>query len=124
MVDLRDATVPLINNLVLTCLVNGQYSDSVTAFGCSGESERNDPGNFDLAFYSFLWANPGLFFVYFRSFFKKQFLQQIDGKKCPSSIRPRDSNPQPFKHESSPIATRPGLPPFYSLYQTLAITRI
>ena len=27
----------------------------------------------------------------------------------------RDSNPQPFKHESSPITTRPGLPPNYSL---------
>ena len=32
--------------------------------------------------------------------------------KCPSSIRCRDSNPRPFKHESPPITTRPGLPPF------------
>ena len=31
--------------------------------------------------------------------------------KCPSSIRRRDSNPRPFKHELSPITTRPGLPP-------------
>ena len=30
--------------------------------------------------------------------------------KCPSNIWRRDSNPQPFKHESSPITTRPGLP--------------
>lgn len=35
-VDLRDVTVPLRNNLVITCLINGQYSDTVTAYGCSG----------------------------------------------------------------------------------------
>ena len=29
---------------------------------------------------------------------------------CPSSIWGRDLNPQPLKHESSPITTRPGLP--------------
>ena len=40
-----------------------------------------------------------------------QFLQQINVKKCPSSIQRQDSNPQPFKHELSPITTRPGLPP-------------
>ena len=32
--------------------------------------------------------------------------------KCTSSIWPRDSNPQPFEHESSPKTTRPRLPPF------------
>ena len=37
-------------------------------------------------------------------------LQQINVKKCPTSLRHRDSNPQPFKHELSPITTRPGLP--------------
>ena len=31
--------------------------------------------------------------------------------KCPSSIWHQDLNPQPFEHESSPITTRPGLPP-------------
>ena len=32
--------------------------------------------------------------------------------KCPSSVwQCMDSNPQPYKHESSPITTRPGLPP-------------
>ena len=40
-----------------------------------------------------------------------QFLQQIIVKKCPSSIRRRDSNPQPLKSELSPITTRPGRPP-------------
>ena len=38
-----------------------------------------------------------------------QFLQQINVKKCPSSIRHLVSNPRPYKHESSPITTRPGL---------------
>ena len=41
-----------------------------------------------------------------------QFLQQINVKKCPSSIRCWDSNTQPFKQESSPTTTRPGLPPY------------
>ena len=40
-----------------------------------------------------------------------KFLQQIYVKKCPYSIRCRDSNPQPLKRESPPITTRPGLPP-------------
>ena len=31
---------------------------------------------------------------------------------CPSSIRCWDSNPRPLNHESSPITTRPGLPPW------------
>ena len=36
--------------------------------------------------------------------------------KRPSSIRRRDSNPRPLEHESSPITTRPGLPPYWSIY--------
>ena len=31
--------------------------------------------------------------------------------KCSSSLQCRDSNPRPSKNESSPITTRPGLPP-------------
>ena len=62
-----------------------------------------------LDFSFFKWANPGLFFVYFRSPQQAtQFLQQINVKKC---ILCRDSNPRPLKHESSHITTRPGLPP-------------
>ena len=39
------------------------------------------------------WANPGLFFIYFRlSKHTIQFLQQINVKKCPSSIWCWDSN--------------------------------
>ena len=52
-------------------------------------------------------------FRLFSVFFKQtiQFLQQIYVKKCPSSIRCRDSNPRPLECESPPITTRPGLPP-------------
>ena len=41
------------------------------------------------------------------------FLQknQCENFLIPSSIWRRDSNPQPLNHESSPITTRPGLPP-------------
>ena len=39
------------------------------------------------------------------------FLQQIYVKKFPSSIWCWDLNPQSSEHESSSIATRPGLPP-------------
>ena len=58
------------------------------------------------------WANPGLFFIYFCLFkHTLQFLQQINVKKCPSSMWWRDSNSRPLEHESPPITTRPGLPP-------------
>ena len=40
-----------------------------------------------------------------------QILQQLNVKKCPSSIRCWDSNSRPLEHESPPITTRPGLPP-------------
>ena len=43
--------------------------------------------------------------------------------KCSSSIRRRDSNPRPFKHESSPITTRPGLTPTsYDCFQSILET--
>ena len=63
----------------------------------------------------FKWANPGLFFIYFRSFQTNTIIftaNQRGKMSCPSSIQSLDSNPQPLKHESSPITTRPGLPPF------------
>ena len=59
-------------------------------------------------------ANPGLFFVYFRLFKQTlQLLQQINVKKCPSSIWHQDSNSQPPDYESPPLTTIPGLPPNY-----------
>ena len=52
-----------------------------------------------------------------------QLLQQINVKKCPSSIWRWDSNPRPFKHESSPITTRPGLTPTsYDCFQSILET--
>ena len=60
------------------------------------------------------WVNPGLFYRLFLVFYKQislQFLQQIYVKKCPSSIRCQDSNPQPSEHEFPPLTTWPGLPP-------------
>ena len=35
-------------------------------------------------------------------------LQQINVKKCTSSIQCQDSNSQPLEHKSPPITTRPG----------------
>ena len=58
------------------------------------------------------WANR---FVYFRSFQTTNTIfttnQCEKMLKCPSSIWRRDSNPRPYVNESSPITTRPGLPP-------------
>ena len=67
--------------------------------------------HFNILFFK-KWANPGLFFVYFHLFKQTlQFLQQINVKKCPSSIRRQDSNSQPSDFESPPLTTRPRLPP-------------
>jgi len=60
----------------------------------------------------FKWAILGLFFDYFRLFNQTlQFLQQINVKKCPSSIWRRDLNSQSSEYESPPLSTGPGLPP-------------
>ena len=57
------------------------------------------------------WSIPGLF-LSFSVCFKKtlQILQQ----KCPSGIHCWDSNPRPSEHESPPITTRQGLPPYWT----------
>ena len=56
------------------------------------------------------WDNRGLFFIYFRLFkHTLQFLQQINVKKCPFTMR--DSNSRTLAHESPPLTTRPWLPP-------------
>ena len=68
--------------------------------------------NFNLFFLK-KWANPASFLFIFGLFQTNinTILQQINVKKCPSSIRHRDSNPRPSERESPPITTRPGLPP-------------
>ena len=62
------------------------------------------------------WDNPASF-LFILVFSNKQynFLQQINVKKCPSSIQCRDSNPWPFEHELSPKTTRPRLPPCHTI---------
>ena len=67
------------------------------------------------------WANPGLFFVYFRSFQTNNTIFTTNQcEKCPNDhsvpILCQDLNPRPFIHELSPITTRPGLLPKVALY--------
>ena len=88
-------TLIQMNNRSIRCLNLGQFSIYQTA-----------------AVRFFKWAILGLFFVYFWSFQTiNTNLQQINVKKCPSSIRCRDSNSQPSDYESPPLTTKPGLPP-------------
>ena len=64
-------------------------------------------------------------FLFIFGLFKQtslQFLQQIYVKKCPSSIRCWDLNPQPSERESPPITTRPGLRPMRLYYERGSIT--
>ena len=97
---------------ILRCLKNGKISKIGLRY-----SQR------------FKWVIPGLFFIYFCLF--KQTLQffatNICGKMLgPSRIWRRDLNQRHSEHESSPITTRPGLPPngnlkglaFTNLHQT------
>ena len=57
----------------------------------------------------FKWAIAGLFLDYFWSFQTNinKILQQINVKKCPSSIWHWYLNPQPLEHEYPPITTSP-----------------
>ena len=62
----------------------------------------------------FLWANPGLFFIYPVFSNKHTILTTNIYEKCPSSTRRRDLNSQPSDYKSPPLTTRPGLPPNFS----------
>ena len=77
------------------------------------KTAASDPRQRKLQRYFFKkWAIPGLFFLYLCLFKQTlQFLQQINVKKCPSSIQCWDLNQQTLEHESPPITTRPGPPP-------------
>ena len=58
----------------------------------------------------FKWANPGLFFIYFRPFkHTTNFMTKTYVKKCLSSIQCRHSNSRPLEHESLSITSRPVL---------------
>ena len=52
-------------------------------------------------------------FLFFLGLFltNNTILATNECEKCPSNIQRRDLNPRPLDHESSPITTRPGLPP-------------
>ena len=95
------------------CLTKEYSSPRCELMTQGSASQCSESSVIELDYQDIKWANPGLFFFYFWSFKKKtiQFLQKINVNKCSSRIRRRDSNPRPFKHELSPITTRPGLPP-------------
>ena len=86
-----------------------------------------------------LWFNIDIWYCFFKKngpttasfslifgLFKQtlQLLQQIYVKKCTSSIRYQESNPQPSECESLPITTSPGLPPniWYCLHVLIVDT--
>ena len=57
------------------------------------------------------WAFPSSFRLFSSFQTNINFLQQINVKKCPSSILCWDSKPQPLVYESPPLTIRPGLRP-------------
>ena len=58
------------------------------------------------------WANPVLFFIYFRLFRTHyKFYNKYVCEKCPSILQCQDSNSRPLEQESPPMTTRLGLPP-------------
>ena len=69
-----------------------------------------------------------IFSVYFRLFqtnnasFTTNQCEKMT--KCSSSLWCRDSNPRPSKNESSPITTRPGLPPLGPIFLLLTLSRL
>ena len=67
-------------------------------------------------------ASFSFIFVFFKQ--TLQFFQQINVKKCPSSIRRQDSNSQPSDYESPPLTTRPGLPPYMCFMILVEKTKI
>ena len=73
----------------------------------------------------FEWDILGVFFVYFGLFKQTlQFLQQINMKNCPSSIRYLDSSSQRLECQSPPITTRSGLPPSKEKKNECTIERV
>ena len=66
-------------------------------------------------FYLFFkkWADPSIFFVYFRSFSNKHQYNFTSNlcEKCQSRILNWDLNLRSSERESPPITTRPGHPP-------------
>ena len=82
-------------------------------------------GKLIIFFFLKKWANPGFFSVYSPSFQANIITiftaNQREKMSCPSSIQCWDLNSRPLKHESSPITTRPGLPPKFLLTQVFHV---
>ena len=105
----------------------GDITDGDVVVGCVLFGMHFSQSKNALLLNFFKWANPGLFLVYFLSFQSKNTIFSTNQcekmSKCPFSIWHQDLNPQPYKHESSPINTRPWLPPhiiiFWSFYCTI-----
>ena len=94
------------------------HSISITVCDICVTKVTNLP--FELIF--FKWANPGLFLIYFLSFQTNNTIFTTNQcKKYPCIIQRQDLNRRPLKHESSPITTRPGLPPYLSESLSLSL---
>ena len=69
-------------------------------------------GRYHFTYYFSKMPHPASFIIYFQSFQTNvTHSTTVYVKKCPSSIRCRDSNPQLLGRKSPPITTRPGLLP-------------
>ena len=71
-------------------------------------------GKHDIGKWFFNMGRPRPLFRLFSVFSNKQnkyYNKSMWKMSFSSSVRHQDSNPRPFKHELSPITTRPGLPP-------------
>ena len=69
-------------------------------------------GHYHFTYYFSKMPHPASFIIYFQSFQTNvTHSTTVYVKKCPSSIRCRDSNPQLLGRKSPPITTRPGLLP-------------
>ena len=99
-------------SIQLTANVCRRLNSNYRPLQLEATAQTTGPQPLPLPNFFFKWAIiPDIFFVNFRLFKTTlQFLQQINLKKCPSSIWCWDLNPQPSEHESPPRTTRPGLP--------------
>ena len=102
---------PMCCWLRLKCTGNGDPSKAIL-WVLSKREEKN--------FFFKKWTNPGLFFVYFRTFqtniIKIFTTDQCEKMSCPSSIMRWDLNPQPLECEPPPITSRPWLPPELQMF--------
>ena len=83
-----------------------------TLFECTPENILIHIGRYHFTYYFSKMPHPASFIIYFQSFQTNvTHSTTVYVKKCPSSIRCRDSNPQLLGRKSPPITTRPGLLP-------------